>query len=92
MTSDRGAANGGPGDVYAPAADMGGSLQNGYGAPVMNGAGMKRGREDEDDSASGGMGGLDMKRRKMTFDGSVPSPVYDTMSRPASAIAAPRRR
>jgi protein SOK2 len=102
VSSDRGPANGAPGgDVYAPPADMGGALQNGYSnqQPVMNGVsgGMKRGRDDEDDrpAAAGapGMAGLDLKRRKTMIDGPVPSPTYDaSMNRPASGIAAQRRR
>ncbi|KAJ9156247.1 Cell pattern formation-associated protein stuA [Pleurostoma richardsiae] len=97
MSSDRGAANGAPGDVYATQPDMGSSMQNGYGAPILNGGGgMKRGRDDDDDRPSSGgpgMGGLDLKRRKTTFESSVPSPGYDTsMSRPAPAMAAATQR
>jgi protein SOK2 len=101
VSSDRGPTNGAPGgDVYAPQADMGGTMQNGYSSqqPVMNGVSgaMKRGRDDEDDrQAPGGpgMGGLDLKRRKTMIEGSVPSPTYDaSMNRPASAIAGQRRR
>lgn len=103
MSNDRGPVNGGPGgEVYAPPADMANSLPNGY-APqtsIMNGppGGLKRGRDDEDDlprganDGPGGMGNLDLKRRKTLMDTSVPTSPYDSMSRPASAIAAPRRR
>jgi protein SOK2 len=94
MSNDRSATtNGAPAnDVYAPPGDMPSSMQNGYGAPVMNGSsgGMKRGRDDEDDRPSSG--GMDLKRRKTLMDGSMPSPVYETMSRPQAAIAAPQRR
>lgn len=97
MSNDRGPTNGtSGGDVYAPQADMGSSIPSAYATqqPVLNGSsgGMKRGRDDEDDR-SGGVGGLDPKRRKTFTDGSIPSPTYDTsMSRPASAIATQRRR
>ncbi len=91
MSNDRAGANGGSADVYAPQADMGNSMQNGY-AP-LNGGGMKRGREDDDDrpgSGGPGMGGMDLKRRKM-MEGGVPSPsLYD--ARQAPAIATQRRR
>ncbi|KAI8669329.1 Cell pattern formation-associated protein STUA [Fusarium keratoplasticum] len=99
--NDRGAPNGAPGnDVYAPAADMSG-LPNGYAQPpVMNGAAgvLKRGRDDDDDlSRSGGngpnsMGSLDLKRRKTMMETTVPAPAYDAMTRPASAVGAPRRQ
>ncbi|KAL7793602.1 hypothetical protein V8C37DRAFT_409576 [Trichoderma ceciliae] len=100
MTSDRAPTNGGPGnDVYAPPADMSSSMSNGYATqpPVMNGSapGMKRGRDDEDDivrPTSDDMGNLDLKRRKTMMETTVSASTYDTMSRPASAIAAPRRR
>lgn len=96
ISNDRSSTNGGAADVYAPQADMGAPMQNGYGAPVMNGAGgMKRGRDDEEDRPSSGgpgMGGMDLKRRKTMMDGSMPSPVYDNGMRPATAIATPRRR
>ena len=91
VISDRAGPNGGAPDVYAPPADMGSGMPNGYAPPVMNGAGMKRGREEEDDrpgSGGPGMGGMDLKRRKM-MEGSVPPPVYDT--RPTSAITQRRR-
>lgn len=101
MTNDRAPSNGASGnDVYAPQADMNSSMPNGYSTQSsgMNGSvpGMKRGRDDDDDlsrpigDGPGSMGGLDLKRRK-TMD-SVPAPSYDAMSRPTSAIAAPRRR
>ncbi|KAL1865101.1 hypothetical protein VTK73DRAFT_5492 [Phialemonium thermophilum] len=97
MTNDRGPSNGASGgDVYAPPADMGGSMSNGYAAPppVLNGSsgGMKRGRDDEDDR-SGGLGGMDSKRRKTFGDGTMPSPGYDSsMSRQAPAITTQQRR
>lgn len=96
MSNDRGAPNGGSADVYAPQADMGASMQNGYGAPVMNGgASMKRGRDDEEERPGSGGPGMDLKRRKTLMDGTVPSPMYNNnapMSRPASAIATQQRR
>jgi protein SOK2 len=100
MTSDRAPTNGAPGnDVYAPPTDMSSSMSNGYATqpPVMNGSasGMKRGRDDEDDivrPTSDEMGNLDLKRRKTMMETTVSAPTYDAMSRPASAIAAPRRR
>jgi len=98
MSNDRASTNGGAADVYAPPSDMAGSIQNGYGAPVMNGAsgGLKRGREDDDDrpsSGGAGLSSLDLKRRKTMLEGSVSSPVYDTsLNRPASAIATQQRR
>lgn len=88
-------------DVYAPAADIGGSMASGYApqASVMNSStgGLKRGRDDDDlsRSASGGsasMGGLELKRRKTLMESTVPAPVYDALNRPTSAIAAPPRR
>ncbi len=93
MSNERAGANGAGADVYAPQADMAGSMQNGYAPPVMNGAGIKRGRDDEDDrpgSGGQGLGGMDLKRRKM-LEGSVPSPpLYD--ARQAPALAGQRRR
>lgn len=94
MSSDRpstGAATGA--DVYAPQADMGSSIANGYASQqaVMNGGsgGVKRGRDDEDDRPTT----LDPKRRKTFNDGSISSPTFDaSMSRPSSAIATQRRR
>ncbi|GAO19108.1 uncharacterized protein UV8b_07274 [Ustilaginoidea virens] len=102
--SDRGSAGGsGPGgEVYAPTTDMSSTMTNGYSAQpsLMNGAaaGMKRGREDDEDLSQsshdgpGGMANLDLKRRKTMMETSVAAPAYDTLSRPASAIAASRRR
>ncbi|PNY24413.1 Cell pattern formation-associated protein stuA [Tolypocladium capitatum] len=102
MSNDRAPHNGAPGgDVYAPPADMASSMTNGYAPqpPVMNGstAGMKRGRDVEDDirpsnDGPGGMGSLDTKRRKTMMESTVSAPPYDALSRPASAIAAPTRR
>ena len=79
ISNDRASTNGGAADVYAPPQDMAGSLPNGYGAPVMNGAssGMKRGRDDDDDrpsSGGAGMGSMDLKRRKTMLEGSIPRP------------------
>jgi enhanced filamentous growth protein 1 len=100
MTTDRG-TNGAPSSEYAPQADMGGNMANGYptSQPVMNGgpSGLKRGRDDDDDlprpsSGGPGMGNLDLKRRKTMMESPVPTPGYDNMPRPASAIAQPRRR
>lgn len=97
MSNDRGPANGAPaGDAYAPQADMGGSMPNGYATqqPVMNGnsGGMKRGRDDEDDGSTS-VGSMDPKRRKTFADGSIPSPTYETqMNRPAPAAIATQRR
>ncbi|KLU88571.1 cell pattern formation-associated protein stuA [Magnaporthiopsis poae ATCC 64411] len=96
MSNDRSATSSTApaGDVYAPPSDM----QNGYSAPVVNGGsgGMKRGRDDDDErptsGGGGGVGGMELKRRKTLVDGSMPSPVYETMNRPATAVAAPQRR
>jgi protein SOK2 len=101
VSNDRGQSNAGPGgDVYAPAADMSNSMPNGYASqpPLMNGSagGMKRGREDEEDLAQSGseghMANGDHKRRRTMMENSISAPAYDAMNRPASAIAAPRRR
>ncbi|KYK60410.1 hypothetical protein DCS_01547 [Drechmeria coniospora] len=100
MTNDRAPLNGAAGgDVYAPPADMTSSLANGYAAPVMNGSGggMKRGRDDDDDlsrggDAAGGLGGLDIKRRKTMLESAASAPAFDALSRPASAIATSARR
>lgn len=86
MSNDRGSTNGAPGDVYGSQGDIG-AMQNGYApAPVMNGApgAMKRGRDDEDELPRPGSGGLDMKRRKMTLDGTMPVASFDSMNRPPS--------
>ncbi|KAM0450107.1 hypothetical protein ACHAPV_004396 [Trichoderma viride] len=98
MSSDRAPQNGAPGnDVYAQPTDMPSTMSNGYAThpSVMNGSGqgMKRGRDDDDDivrPASDEMG-MDLKRRKTMLETTVSAPTYDAMSRPASAIAAPRR-
>lgn len=70
MSGDRGATNGtASGDVYGSQSDMGAPLQNGYAAPpVLNGASMKRGREDENELPRPGSVGLDLKRRKTMID------------------------
>lgn len=101
MSNDRAATNGAPtGDVYTPAPDMSG-MPNGYAsqAPMLNGAGagMKRGRDDEEDlnhraSPGGPMGNLELKRRKTMMETTVPAPAYDALTRPASAVVAPRRQ
>ncbi|KAI1093181.1 apses-domain-containing protein [Rostrohypoxylon terebratum] len=94
MSGDRAPTNGAPApDVYSSQGDMGAPMQNGYAAqPVMNGApgALKRSRDDEDDLPRPSSGGLDLKRRKTVIDGPMPAPGYDTMNRPASAVA--RRR
>lgn len=94
MSGDRTSTNGAPApDVYSSQSDMGAQMQNGYAPqPVMNGApgSLKRGRDDEDDLPRPSSGGLDLKRRKTVIDGPMPTPGYDTMSRPASAVS--RRR
>ncbi|XXH03530.1 hypothetical protein Hte_009935 [Hypoxylon texense] len=94
MSGDRTSTNGAPApDVYSSQSDMGAQMQNGYAPqPVMNGApgSLKRGRDDEDDLPRPSSGGLDLKRRKTVIDGPMPTPGYDTMSRPTSAVA--RRR
>ncbi|KAF7563460.1 hypothetical protein G7046_g679 [Stylonectria norvegica] len=102
MSNDRGPTNGvANNDVYAPAADLSGSLTNGYAAqpPTMNGgsSGHKRGRDDDDElsrpvgDGPGGMSITDPKRRKV-METPVPAPNYDAMTRPASAVTAPRQR
>lgn len=101
MSNDRAPTNGNGGsDVYAPAADMAHPMSNGYAPqpPLLNGGSMKRGREDDDElprPSSGGPGsinGMDLKRRKTMLETSVAAPAYDAMSRPASALTAPRGR
>lgn len=94
MSNDRPATNGGStGDVYAPAGEMPGSMNNGYAprAPLLNGAGagVKRGRDDDE---ANNAGGVDLKRRKTMMETSVPAPVYDAMNQSASAVGAPPRR
>ncbi|KAI0472564.1 hypothetical protein GGR56DRAFT_667010 [Xylariaceae sp. FL0804] len=89
MSNDRGATNGGGApDMYGSQNEMGAPMQNGYATqPVLNGAPpLKRGRDDDEVSS----GGMDLKRRKTMIDGPMPTPAYDTMARPASAVA--RRR
>ncbi|KAI1081172.1 hypothetical protein F5B20DRAFT_74528 [Whalleya microplaca] len=92
--NDRGPTNGAPApDVYNSQSDIGAPMPNGYASQsVMNGAAgpLKRGRDDEDDLNRPSSGGLDLKRRKTMIDGPMPAPGYDTMNRPASAVA--RRR
>ncbi|KAI0554550.1 apses-domain-containing protein [Xylaria curta] len=96
MSNDRGAANGASAsDVYGSQTDINPSLQNGYAPPpVLNGVPgpLKRGRDDEDDLQRPPSGGLDLKRRKTLVDGAIPTPGYDTMNRPASAVGGARRR
>jgi protein SOK2 len=104
VANDRGSVNGGPGgDVYAPPADMASSMSNGY-APqgsIMNGpsGSLKRGRDDEDDiprgpaDGSGGMGPMDLKRRKTITEAPASTSPYDSMNRQAPPVGgAPRRR
>jgi protein SOK2 len=102
MSNDRAPANGASGnDVYASQGDMSQPMSNGYAPqPLLNGnsGAMKRGREDEDEiprpgsGGPGSMGAMDLKRRKTMMESSVAAPAYDAMSRPASAVTAPRRR
>ncbi|TLD28582.1 hypothetical protein PspLS_03601 [Pyricularia sp. CBS 133598] len=92
MSNDRGSTSNGSanGDVYSQSTD----LSNGYATPVTNGnASLKRGRDDDDDRPTSG-GHMDLKRRKTLMDNPISSPVYETMNRPAAAIAHPvsRRR
>lgn len=99
MSSERGTANGGSGEVYASQSDMGNSMANGYATqPILNGtaSGGKRGRDEDDDSsrpASRGPGGVadpdGLKRRKTMREGSVPGASYD---RNRSTISASQRR
>ncbi|KAI1865901.1 uncharacterized protein JN550_008159 [Neoarthrinium moseri] len=90
MSNDRGTTNGAPSDVYGSQNDMG-AMQNGYVPPIMNGApgAMKRGRDEDDERP--GSASLDMKRRKMTLDGAMPSTNFDPMNRPPSAVSQLRR-
>lgn len=94
MSNDRPTTNGATtGDVYAPAGEMPGSMNNGYAPrPVLNGvsAGVKRGRDD--DEVTNNVGSVDLKRRKTMMETSVPAPVYDAMNQSASAVGAPPRR
>lgn len=99
-TSDtRAQTNGTPGnDVYTSQTDMGASMQqNGYPSqhqqPTMSAssAGIKRGRDDDDDERPDSVGSMDIKRRKTLMD--VPAAGYDSgMNRAAPAIASQRRR
>ncbi|KAI0156835.1 apses-domain-containing protein [Xylariaceae sp. FL1272] len=94
MTNDRG-PNGAPAhDVYGSQTEMNPPMQNGYGAaPILNGAPhLKRGRDDEEDISRSSNGGLELKRRKTLVDGAIPSPGYNTLNRPASAVGGPRQR
>jgi protein SOK2 len=89
MSNDQRPTNGASAsDVYNSHNDMNAPMQNGYPAPpVMNGAPapLKRGRDDEEAA-----GALDLKRRKTLIDAPMPPSGYDSMNRPASAVA--RRR
>ncbi|KAF9882042.1 KilA-N domain-containing protein [Colletotrichum karsti] len=93
MSNDRSTAGAGSNDVYQPQADMG-SMSNGY--SQMNGAsaGIKRGRDDDDDLQRPSSGaGMDLKRRKTLMDSSVPAIAYDSMPRATPVMAQqPRRR
>lgn len=93
MSDDRAPPNVAPGGGVYGSQDMS-AMQNGYVAPIMNGApnSMKRGRDDEDDSSRPGSGYGDIqKRRKMTIDGSMPNSTFDSMPRPASVSSGLRR-
>lgn len=101
MNNDRAGSNGGPtNDVYAPQADMGAPMTNGYAPqpPIMNGTSgsLKRSRDDDEmprsPNGGAGMGNMEMKRRKTLIDSTVPAPAYDAMNRSASALSAQRRR
>jgi enhanced filamentous growth protein 1 len=93
MSNDRTSTNGAPGDVYGSQGDIG-AMQNGYApASVMNGGpgAIKRSRDDEDELPRPGSGGLDMKRRKMTLDGTMPVTSFDSMNRTAPPVSQLRR-
>ncbi|WYZ41606.1 hypothetical protein EsH8_V_000501 [Colletotrichum jinshuiense] len=94
MSNDRNSAAGpGSNDVYTPQADMG-SMSNGYPSQMNGTAGMKRGRDDDDDlqrPLSGG--GMDLKRRKTLMNSAVPATAYDAMPRAPPVMAQqPQRR
>ncbi|OLN85894.1 Cell pattern formation-associated protein stuA [Colletotrichum chlorophyti] len=86
MSNDRNAAAGAGGNnVYQPQ-DMG-PLSNGY-PSQMNGGGVKRSRDDDDDlqrPLSGG--GMDLKRRKTLMNSAVPATPYDAMPRAPPVMA-----
>jgi protein SOK2 len=103
MSSERGTANGGTSEVYAPQSDISSTIANGYATqPIINGitGGAKRGRDDEDDGSrpsSRGPGGIadieGLKRRKTIREGSVPGASYNTaLNRPQSAVSSSQRR
>lgn len=101
MSSERASANGSaPNDVYGSQTDLGNPISNGYAGqqPVMNGAGNKRSRDDDDARpASRGLGGVDvdgLKRRKTIREGSVSGPpTYEPapLNRARAAITQRRR-
>ena len=100
MSNDRAPSNGtSTGDVYAPPADMGGSITtNGYAPqpPILNGssAGLKRSRDDDDDKATA-LASLDPKRRKTFSDPTIPSLTFDaslTRTAPPPIATQQRRR
>lgn len=88
VNNDRGAANGSNGgDVYGSQSDMSSTMQNGYAAAPLS-AGLKRGRDDEDERPLSGGAGMEIKRRKTLALDPNPTQVYQ----PASATTAPTRR
>ena len=103
ISNERGSTNGSTsGDVYAPQAELGNSISNGYPAPQngMNGTpgSNKRGRDDDDDARPSSRGpagaeGEGLKRRKTIREGSVSGPSYETpLNRARSTIARAGRR
>jgi protein SOK2 len=98
VMNDRTSTNGSAtSDVYGPSADLTGSMAAGYGSQssIMNGgasAGTKRGREDDDEPSRPSSGGHDYNKRRRTLDAGAIPPTFDTMARPASAVATPRGR
>lgn len=88
VSNDRGPTNGNNGsDVYGSQPDMSNSMPNGY-APAPLSAGMKRGRDEEDERPLSGGPGMDMKRRKTLALDPNPAQVYQ----PPPATTAPTRR
>ncbi|KAF3761121.1 apses-domain-containing protein [Cryphonectria parasitica EP155] len=88
VSNDRASTNGtNGGDVYASQPDMNNTMHNGY-APAPLSAGLKRGRDDEDERPLSGGPGMDIKRRKTLALDPNPAQVYQ----PPSATTAPTRR